>query len=366
MGLFCKRYRISLLLKMYKKKKIIILSALALLPTLSIFSQAGHGVYQFLDLPVSSRMAALGSSNVSLNDGDLNFAFMNPALLSQQTHMDLGLNVASYLADIRFGSAMYGHSFGSKNHCAIGMQYVDYGRFRGFNELNQERESFIAKDFAMSLVYTRTLTEHLSMGASFKPIASIFERYSSFGLAFDAGINYNNPQRQFSAGLVFRNLGRQLKAYHDDGERQHFEALPFNVLFGFSQRFKHAPLRFSFTAHNLQQWDLSYHSTNKANQSLFGGGEVRDEKIGFFDMLFRHMIFGMEFLPGKNFYLAAAYHHRRQQEMSMNGFKSMAGFSFGGGIKLHKFQIGFGMTQFQVKNFSYQFSISTSLGDFRL
>jgi hypothetical protein len=71
-------------------------------------------------------------------------------------------------------------------------------------------------------------------------------------------------------------------------------------------------------------------------------------------------------LPGKNFYLAGSYNHRRHNELSMNGFKSMSGFSFGGGIKLSKFMVGFGMSQFQVGNWAYQFSISTDLKEFRL
>ncbi len=83
-------------------------------------------------------------------------------------------------------------------------------------------------------------------------------------------------------------------------------------------------------------------------------------------MAFRHSIIGVEFLPGKNFYIAAAYHHRRHQEFKMNGFKSLTGFSFGAGLKLSKFQLGFGMSQFQVGNYSYQFSISTSLNEFGL
>jgi len=52
--------------------------------------------------------------------------------------------------------------------------------------------------------------------------------------------------------------------------------------------------------------------------------------------------------------------------MTMSGFKTGAGFSYGGGIRLYKFQVGFGMTQFQVGNYAYQFSISTSLNEFRL
>jgi hypothetical protein len=83
-------------------------------------------------------------------------------------------------------------------------------------------------------------------------------------------------------------------------------------------------------------------------------------------MAFRHTILAVEFVPSKNFYLTLAYNDRRQQEMNMPGFKSMAGFSFGGGIKLYKFHVGFGMSQFQVGNYSYQFSINTSLNEFRL
>ena len=86
------------------------------------FSQAGTGVYKFLDLPVSSRLAALGSINVSLHDNDINFAFQNPALLTSETNNVIGLNMASYLADIKFGSAVYGRNFGDKNYFAIGIQ----------------------------------------------------------------------------------------------------------------------------------------------------------------------------------------------------------------------------------------------------
>jgi hypothetical protein len=60
------------------------------------------------------------------------------------------------------------------------------------------------------------------------------------------------------------------------------------------------------------------------------------------------------------------YNHRRHAEMTVSGFKSMAGFSFGGGIKIYKFHVGFGTTQFLAGNSSYQFSISTAINEFRL
>ena len=328
------------------------------------YSQAGTGVYQFLDLPVSSRLAALGSVNVSLHDNDINFAFQNPALLTSETNNVIGLNMANYLADIKFGSAVYGKNFGDKNYFALGIQYIDYGIFKGTTDQNQITGEFTAKDMALYIMYARPLTQRITVGATLKPVYSVYETYTSYGVALDAGVSYNDLASLFSAGLVLKNMGTQLKGYYSEDGAQHLEPLPFDIQLGFSKKFKHAPLRFSLTLDNLQHWDLSYQSTNQPTDNLTG--TVTTTKIGFADMAFRHAILAAEFLPSKNFYLTIAYNDRRQQEMTMSGFKSGAGFSYGGGIKLYKFQVGFGMTQFQVGNYAYQFSISTALKDFRL
>lgn len=344
-------------------KKLYLLLILSLI-SCSAFSQAGKAIYSFLELPVSSRQAALGGSNVSLRDNDLNFAFRNPALLTDETDNSLGLNMANYLADIRFGSAMYGKKIGNENFIAIGVQYVDYGTFDGRDELNEPIGFFTAKDMSLSIIYARPLTSRITVGGTLKPIASIYEVYTSYGVALDAGLSYNDDVSLFSAGLVIRNFGTQIKGYYENEDGQHFEALPLNIELGVTKKLTHAPLRFSLTLHNLQHWNLNYASTNQGTSAF---DDTKDKgSISLVDMAFRHSIIGVEFVPGKNFYLAAAYNHRRHQELSMNGFKSMAGFSFGGGIKLYKFQVGFGMTQFQVGNYSYQFSISTSLNEFRL
>jgi len=336
---------------MSKKHILLILSIFS---CAGLLAQAGTGVYQFLDLPVSSRLAALGGINVSLCDNDINFAFQNPALLTKETNNMIGLNMANYLADIKFGSAMYSHNIDNKNYLALGMEYVDYGKFRYADEINTENDVityFTAKDMVLNAIYARPITKNITVGGTLKAIYSAYERYSSFGMALDAGVSYNDPVLFFSAGLVLKNMGTQFKGYYSDDYGQHFEVLPFNIELGASKKLSHAPFRFSVNLHNLQHWDLSY---------------ITDDKdVKFIDMAFRHTILGLEFLPGKNIYLAASYNHRRHQELKMDGFKSMAGFSFGGGIKLSKFQVGFGMSQFQVGNYAYLFSISTNLNKFK-
>ena len=46
---------------------------------------AGSSVFHFLDLPVSSRLNALGGENVAIADDDISMAFINPALLTEHT-----------------------------------------------------------------------------------------------------------------------------------------------------------------------------------------------------------------------------------------------------------------------------------------
>jgi len=141
--------------------KTIIIFLFIILTIQSAFPQAGRGIYKFLDLPVSSRLAALGGSNVSLNDNDINFGFQNPALLTEETHNTLGINMANYLADIKFGSAVYGRTIGTKNYFAVGIQYVDYGIFKETTVQNEVIGEFTAKDLAISLIYARSLSENI-------------------------------------------------------------------------------------------------------------------------------------------------------------------------------------------------------------
>ncbi len=278
--------------------------------------------------------------------------------------------MANYLADIRFGSVAFAHMIDSTNTLAVGIQYVDYGTFKNVTDYNEIVGQFTAKDYAVSLMYARQLNKQFSIGLTLKPVYSVYEQYSSFGLGMDAGINYYNPRELFSAGFVFRNFGSQIKGYYSDENGQHLEPLPLNIELGASKKFEHAPLRLSLTLHNLQQFDLSYKSTNQPSAILktkdTGNNDTFIKKTGTtFNKAADHAIIGVEFVPNNSFYAVASYNHRRQRELRSDGFKSSSGFSFGGGIKLSNYHVGFGMSQFFTGNYAYQFSLSTSLNDFR-
>ena len=326
----------------------------------ALYGQAGSSVYTFLNLPVSSRLAALGGNNISIRDNDINFAFGNPALLTEETDKNIGLNYTAYPAGIHVGTVICGFSLNENSYFAAGVQYINYGQFQEVTEDNQLMGTFTASDYALNLIYAQKLTDKWTAGVIVKPIYSNYESYSSFGVAADAGASFYDEDSQWSAGLVVKNIGTQVKSYYSEDGTQQRESLPFEIQLGASKRFAHAPFRISITATNLQCWNL-YNSELNTTQYV-----VENANIGFMDMLMRHMIFAVDFLPSNSFYISLSYNYRRAAEMATGISRSMSGFSGGFGLKLSKFQAGFSVAQYQTGILTYNFSLATSLDRFGL
>ena len=328
---------------------ILLIFVTITLPTQAQIKGAGSSVFNFLNLPVSSRLNALGGENVSIADDDISMAFVNPALLTPHTDKVLQLNYAYYLAGTMFGSVMYGHNY-KENYFAAGIHYLDYGQMQYADEMgNLLGTTFTAKDICVNLMYARQLGPMFRIGATIKPIFSVYEQYTSFALGADVGGHFQTTDSLFQMGLTLRNIGWQLKAFYEEDFGQHTEMLPLNLELGMSLRLAHAPLRFSMTAHNLQRWDIA----------------PREQNIKWYDMLFRHTIWAIDIVPkSEKFYLTVSYNHRRQTEMTINDVRSMAGFAFGAGVKIYKFRLGFAMSQYTKSNFTYQVSLSTDINSF--
>lgn len=328
---------------------ILLIFVTITLPTQAQIKGAGSGVFNFLNLPVSSRLNALGGENVAIADDDISMAFVNPALLTPHTDKVLQLNYAYYLAGTMFGSVMYGHNY-KENYFAAGIHYLDYGQMQYADEMgNLLGTTFTAKDICVNLMYARQLGPMFRIGATIKPIFSVYEQYTSFALGADVGGHFQTTDSLFQMGLTLRNIGWQLKAFYEEDFGQHTEMLPLNLELGMSLRLAHAPLRFSMTAHNLQRWDIA----------------PREQNIKWYDMLFRHTIWAIDIVPkSEKFYLTVSYNHRRQAEMTINDVRSMAGFAFGAGVKIYKFRLGFAMSQYTKSNFTYQVSLSTDINSF--
>ena len=328
---------------------IVSLCCVLVLPVQAQIEGAGSSVFHFMGLPASARLNALGGENVSLADGDVSMAYMNPALLTSETDKVLQLNYAYYLAGTMFGSAMYGHNW-DDNYFSASIHYLDYGKMDYTDEWGQVTGgTFTAKDMCVHLTYARQLGPMFRVGATIKPIFSVYERYTSFALGADVGGHFQTRDSLFQMGLALRNIGWQLKGFYEEDWGQHTEMLPLNLELGMSLRLAHAPLRFSVTMHNLQRWNLA----------------PWEEEVKWYDMLLRHTIWALDIVPkSEKFYLTVSYNHRRQSEMAIKEVSSMAGLGLGAGLKIKKFRLGLAYSQYSKSNYTLQASLSTDINQF--
>lgn len=321
---------------------------------------AASGIYKFMNLHPSARVAALGGVNVSIWDKDLNLALQNPALLTYKMHGQVAFNTVNFISDINLGYVAYAFGYGPGTY-SVGLQYINYGKFQGATATGVPTGTFTAGEYNLQLSYGRQF-KHFAYGASLKMIYSNMNVAKSLGVATDWGGAYQSTDSLFTAGMVVKNIGYQITTY-TAGNR---EKLPFEIQAGFSKKLKHMPLRLSVTAHNLQKFDLTYYNPNKPGQQTdLATGEPVVEKVTIADKAMRHIIIGSELLLSKNFHFRFGYNHMRRKEMTIEGKRGMVGFAWGFGIRINRFLISYGSSSFYVGQNTNHFSFSANLNDFR-
>lgn len=313
-------------------------------------AQEGEKVFRFLELPTSTRANALGGTNISAIENDVSLVFLNPAALGPEMNMNANVNFLSYIADIKVGSAIFGKSIRENNSFAVGVNYIDYGNFKETLNENEIIGSFSAKDIAVNGVYSHMLTNRLRGGVTAKIITSSYEDYSSVAIGFDVGLSYYNEDREFSAGLVLKNMGSQISAYNDKRV-----GLPWDVQIGVSKRLRSAPIRLSLTAVYLTQW-------NFANIDAANGIDSSDD--GFLKTAFKHTILGVDIIPSENFWIGVGFNPKVHYDMSLQEGNKFGGFTAGAGVRIQKFNVGFSLAQYHPSATTYHFSVGFDISKF--
>ncbi len=315
----------------------------------------GEFTYQFLELTNSARIAALGGNQIAINDStDLNLPFHNPAALKKSMQNKILVNYVNYLTDINYGYASYAKSFDKIGNFALGMHYINYGKFREATETGElTGNTFKAAEYAFGIIYSNNY-KRLNYGVTLKPVLSSFESYQSFGIAFDFGVSMASKNQLTNVSLVGRNLGAQITTYYNNGNR---EPIPFNLQAGLSTRLKHAPIVFSLNMQHLTNWSLAKAETTQSDDI----NDFYEQNENFGKQLMRHLIIGAEILPSENFIIRAGYNYQRRQELKYEEKLSLVGFSFGFGVKIKRFHLDYGISQYHIAGTSNLFSLAVNI-----
>lgn len=330
---------------------------------INAFSQiGGQSTYRFLEMTNSARVGSLGANFLSVNDDDLTLVYGNPALITDKMSTNLSINYLNYFADINAGFLAYAQNFEKLGTFAASLQFINYGDFTETDATGIEYGQFNAAEYALTIGWAKKLSESLTLGVNLKNILSQMESYNSYGVAFDLAANYLHKNKRLSASLVAANIGRQITSYTGN----YREDLPFNMKFGISKRFEHAPLRLYFMADQLQQWDLTYTDPNAEPEvDPFTGELINKKGWDFGDKLMRHLAIGGEFIPGKgNFSVRLGYNYRRRAEMRIASRKAMVGFSWGFGFKISKINLSYARATYSLAGATNHITITTKLSDF--
>lgn len=289
--------------------------------------------YNFLRLPVSAHAAALGGDNITVIEDDEALIFHNPALLTSVNDKTINLNYMNYMSGANMASASFNRIVKERASWAVSAQYVNYGKMKEVDENNVQTGEFSAKDLSFAGYFSYMLTNRLTGGISARLITSYLGSYNSIGFGVDLGLNYYDSDHEWSLALVLKNLGGQLKAYHDN-----FERMPFDIQMGVTKRFTGTPFRLHATLVDLNHFDYKF---------------------------LNHVVVGADVLLTESIWIGGGYNFRRADEMKItttNGSSSHgAGFSFGAGLNLERFKLNLAYGKYHVSSSSLVLNVAYEL-----
>lgn len=312
-------------------KKVIFCLFFTLISVLT-WAQDSQTGYNFLRLPVSAHAAALGSDNISIIEDDPSLMFHNPALLSSISDKSLNLNYMNYMEGANAVSASFSKIVKEKATIGVMAQFLDYGKMKEVDEHNVQTGEFSAKDIAIAGALSYQLGTNIVGGITARLITSYIGDYNAFAMGVDLGVNYYDPEKEWSVSATVKNLGGELDAFEEE-----YNKLPLDLQIGASKRLIGSPLRLSATLVDM----------NHLNKKFI-----------------HHLVAGADIILSPQIYLAVGYNFRRASEMEIvsndeeRGSSHGAGLSLGGGIQLDRFKLNVAYGKYHVSSHSLLISAS--------
>jgi hypothetical protein len=321
------------------------LCLLLIIPMSVVAQTAGKQSFQFLNAASTARLSALGGVNVSLSDEDINFLFTNPALVGDTLNRWASASYQFYVADIGEATFAYGQKFKKIGMLSMGVQHFSYGDIKGYDASGAPTGDYKSGETALYVSKSHQIN-NFRLGVNLKGVFSNLAGYRANALMLDIGGTFIHPKKNFTVGMVMRNIGFVLSNYSSTSNAK----VPFDLQVGSTFRPEHMPLRFSLTAYDLVSSKVTYTQSG--------------EKSGTFDKVLRRFNFGTEILFHKNAELMIGYNYRVHQELKLSSGGSGAGITFGIMAKIKSINFSFSRSGFVAGSAGYTFTLAANTQQF--
>jgi hypothetical protein len=287
-------------------------------------------------------------------------AFYNPALLTSSMHTQMNAVFNNFYAGISTYHLSLGyHSTDLNTNFLWGVHYFTYGDIQQTDASGNILGSLQPTDWEMQISASRSYLQKWNYGITMKFINSNYGQYRSNGIAADVGVLFHDSVSLFSASVLAKNMGFQLKKYYNGNA----EDLPFDLIAGISKRLANAPFGFSITADHLHQFDIRYNDTTFSNDNNFG--PMNNNKKFTFDKIFRHFVIASQIYIGDYIEVSLGYNHLRREELNIDkSGNGLNGFSVEVGALFNKIQIRYARAYYQNNTAYNQFGLNLQLNKY--
>ena len=297
-----------------------------------IYSQSN--IFEFVKIPVNSKLTSLGGYNVSLSSDENNFFNLNPALLDNGRNKNISLNFIDYIASIKGTSINYIDSLKSIGKFGIGIKHFNYGKTNSYDALGNYLGELNGNSIELTLSKSKKLGQFI-YGVNLKYVLSKIKNINNNGILFDiGGLFYPTYNKDFTIGISLKNFGFLFNNSNS--------ILPFDIQIGSSIKPEYMPLRFSFTVFNIYGCDnLNY---NRETLTL--------------NKLISKINFGSEILINKNIILQAGYNFMNRNDINYKFSNRNSGFSYGILLKIKRICINYARSMHNIQGGTNSINLS--------
>ena len=175
-------------------------------------SKVGTTAANFLTIPVGPRAASMGSAFTAIAD-DATSAFWNAGGLSRMSRSEFTASTAEWLVGTRLNWIGLAYKLDDDNAIGISINQLDYGEedITTPEQPDGTGEKWSASDLAVSLSYSRNLTDRFSIGGSVKYISQQIWNESASAFALDIGLLFYTELKGLSLGMNISNFGTEMQ-----------------------------------------------------------------------------------------------------------------------------------------------------------
>ena len=298
----------------------LIISLILVVSIYALPESSGTCGMTFLKMDYSPRSSALGQASVGFADGP-DGMMANPAQMSFERNMSVQSSFGLLYGGITLGSIAGQREF-DFGRLGFHVKFVSYGSMDRTDEEGQIIGSFGSTDMAFSVLYSREITENISIGLAPFFASSSIDTFSALAVGTDFGALYRFDRGKGRVGFGMKNLGTEVSAFVDTTD-----PLPIIASLGASYRLKGLPV------YALAQGDWS-------QDAGFSGG------------------FGMEIIQFKPVYLRLGYRIRPLLSGDLVENEFLNGMSAGFGVKTKNIFVDYSFQHYGSLGFTHKFALA--------